>query len=122
MLFGADGRATIVSDSATYFLVESEGSRIGRPMEEIFPQETTLGAVVLRLHASGERSAGERVEMEDGREVQVSLDRIGAGSGRAAGVLVRLRDMEYAAQLGRELEVSQRLAAVGRLTAGWAMR
>ncbi len=118
LLFGPDGRASIISDSANYFLVAAEQSRIGRPIGEIFPAETTLGAVVLDAYASGERSVSELVEMEDGREVQVSLDRIGAASGRTAGVLVRLRDMEYAAQLGRELEVSQRLAAVGRLTAG----
>ena len=34
------------------------------------------------------------------------------------GTLVTLRDMESAAQLGHELEVSRRLAAIGRLTAG----
>lgn len=118
LLFGPDGRASIISDSANYFLVATEQSRIGRPLSEIFPVETTLGAVVQVAYASGERSVTESVEMEDGREVKVSLDRIGAASGRTAGVLVRLRDMEYAAQLGQELEVSQRLAAVGRLTAG----
>ena len=118
LLFGPDGRASIISDSANYFLLATEQSRIGRPIGEIFPAETTLGAVVLEAYASGDRSVTGLVEMEDGREVQVSLDRIGAASGRTAGVLVRLRDMEYAAQLGRELEVSQRLAAVGRLTAG----
>ena len=118
LLFGPDGRASIISDSANYFLVATDRSRIGRPISEIFPRETTLGAVVLEAYASEERSVTESVAMEDGREVQISLDRIGAASGRTAGVLVRLRDMEYAAQLGRELEVSQRLAAIGRLTAG----
>jgi signal transduction histidine kinase len=34
------------------------------------------------------------------------------------GTLLTLRDMESAAQLGQELEVSRRLAAIGRLTAG----
>ncbi len=34
------------------------------------------------------------------------------------GTLLTLRDIESAAQLGQELEVSRRLAAIGRLTAG----
>jgi signal transduction histidine kinase len=34
------------------------------------------------------------------------------------GTLLTLRDMESAAQLGQELEVSRRLAAIGKLTAG----
>jgi signal transduction histidine kinase len=34
------------------------------------------------------------------------------------GTLLTLRDMESAAQLGQELEVARRLAAIGRLTAG----
>ena len=60
----------------------------------------------------------DRVPLEDGRIVQFSLEHIGAGAGRELGTLVRLRDMESAAQLEQELEVSRRLAAVGRLTAG----
>jgi signal transduction histidine kinase len=52
--------------------------------------------------------------------VQISLDRIdgGLGGGGEMGTLLTLRDMESAAQLGQELEVSRRLAAIGRLTAG----
>jgi len=34
------------------------------------------------------------------------------------GTLLTLRDMESAAQLGQELEVARRLAAIGKLTLG----
>jgi signal transduction histidine kinase len=51
--------------------------------------------------------------------VQISLDRIDDGLGGSnMGTLLTLRDMESAAQLGQELEVSRRLAAIGKLTAG----
>ena len=68
--------------------------------------------------SGGDPQVADRVSLEDGRVVQFSLEHIGAGTGRAMGTLVRLRDMESAAQLEKELEVSRRLAAVGRLTAG----
>jgi signal transduction histidine kinase len=58
--------------------------------------------------------------LEDGRQVQFSLDRIddGTGSGANMGTLLTLRNMESVAQLGQELEVARRLAAIGKLTAG----
>jgi signal transduction histidine kinase len=59
------------------------------------------------------------VRLEDGREVEITLDRIddGLGKGRL-GTLLTLRDAGSAMRLEQELEVSRRLAAVGRLTAG----
>jgi signal transduction histidine kinase len=51
--------------------------------------------------------------------VQISLDRIDDGQGGGSmGTLLTLRDTESAQQLGQELEVSRRLAAIGKLTAG----
>jgi signal transduction histidine kinase len=75
---------------------------------------------VLMAFARGEQVSAESVTLEDGRQVQISLDRIydrlgGAGN---MGTLLTLRDTESAMQLGQELEVARRLAAIGRLTAG----
>jgi signal transduction histidine kinase len=56
--------------------------------------------------------------------VQISLDRIDDGRGGdgdtpgSMGTLLTLRDTDSALQLGQELEVSRRLAAIGKLTAG----
>jgi signal transduction histidine kinase len=60
------------------------------------------------------------ITLEDGRQVQFSLDRIDDGLSGAGNVttLLTLRDMESVAQLGQEIEVARRLAAIGRLTAG----
>ena len=120
LLFTADGRAAMASDAAAYFLDKPEHELVGCSVGQIFDENTALGAAVLRAFDAGLPVSGESVTLEDGREVQFSLDRIhdGKGSGQAMGTLVTLRDVESAAQLEQELEVSRRLAAVGRLTAG----
>ncbi len=118
LLFGEDGRAAMVSGAATYFLNRTEMGMVGRTLEEIFVRGTMLGDAVLWAYRGSDAQVIDRVSLEDGRIVQFSLEHIGAGTGRTMGTLVRLRDMESAAQLEKELEVSRRLAAVGRLTAG----
>ncbi|WP_035348384.1 sensor histidine kinase [Edaphobacter aggregans] len=119
LLFTADQRAVMVSDAVAYFLNRSEGDLVGRRLEEIFEPETALGAAVLEAFASGDQVSSENVTMEDGRQVQISLDPIDDGlGGGSMGTLVTLRDVESMMQLGQELEISRRLAAIGRLTAG----
>ena len=129
LLFTADRRAVMVSDAVAHFLsrVDSlsdvDGQLVGKRLEEIFAPETALGAAVLEAFASGQHVEAETVVLEDGRRVQISLDRIdgdpiNAAGGRSMGTLLTLRDTESAMQLGQELEVSRRLGAIGKLTAG----
>jgi signal transduction histidine kinase len=120
LLFTADHRAVMVSDAVAYFLNTPESVLVGKRLEEIFEPETALGVAVLRALASGEEVSAESVTLEDGRQVQISLDRIDDGLGGSGnmGTLLTLRDTESALQLGQELEVARRLAAIGRLTAG----
>ncbi|WP_213807010.1 ATP-binding protein [Granulicella sp. dw_53] len=120
LLFTADRRAVMVSDAVENFVSRQEGEMVGRRLEEIFAPETALGTAVLEAFASGREVIAEGVTLEDGREVQISLDRINDGRGGEGnmGTLLTLRDTESALQLGQELEVSRRLAAIGRLTAG----
>jgi len=124
LLFTADRRAVMVSDAVAYFLAtpvdEGHEGMVGKRLEEIFAPETALGAAVLEAFADGGPVSAQGVTLEDGRQVQISLDRIddGLGGGGNMGTLLTLRDMESAAQLGQELEVARRLAAIGKLTAG----
>jgi signal transduction histidine kinase len=124
LLFTADRRAVMVSDAVAHFLsrVDSlsdvDGDLVGKRLEEIFAPETALGAAVLEAFASGEHVEAETVVLEDGRRVQISLDRIEAAGSGNMGTLLTLRDTESAMQLGQELEVSRRLGAIGKLTAG----
>jgi signal transduction histidine kinase len=139
LMFAADGRAVMVSDAVAHFLVGAsagaEGPQveemIGMRPEEIFLPETALGAAVHEAFARGCRISADTVTLEDGRQVQISLDRIGdaafvsgeddtaSGGGRVQtmGTLLTLRDTASALELEQELEVGRRLAAIGRLTA-----
>ena len=125
LLFTADRRAVMVSDAVANFLGEPSdfgdplADLVGRRLEEIFAPESVLGRAVLAAFADGGQVSAEELTLETGRQVQFSLDRIDGGlGGGEMGTLLTLRDMESAAQLGQELEVSRRLAAIGRLTAG----
>ncbi|MBS1799272.1 MAG: PAS domain-containing protein [Acidobacteria bacterium] len=119
LMFTEDHRAVMVSDAVAYFLNRSEGELVGKQLEEIFEPDTALGAAVLSAFASGDQVSAERVTLEDGRQVQISLDRIDDGlGGGSMGTLLTLRDIESMMQLGQELEIARRLAAIGRLTAG----
>jgi signal transduction histidine kinase len=114
----------MVSDAVAYFLGsplnEDHEKLIGMRMEEIFAPDSALGEAVLEAFAEGGQVSAQAVTLEDGRQVQISLDRIDDVVGGVGNVttLLTLRDMESVAQLGQEIEVARRLAAIGRLTAG----
>jgi signal transduction histidine kinase len=120
-------RSVMVSDAVAHFLrapgEEGPSMRhndlVGRRVEEIFAPDTALGtAVVAALEHDG--TTPEFAVLDDGRQVQISLDRISDGNtpGSDIGIMLTLRDIDSAMQLERELEVSRRLAAIGRITAG----
>ncbi|WP_263375115.1 sensor histidine kinase [Granulicella aggregans] len=120
-------RSVMVSDAVALFLrapgeegpPKRHGDLVGRRVEEIFPPDTALGtAVVAALEHDG--TTPEFAVLDDGRQVQISLDRIPDGntSGADIGIMLTLRDIDSAMQLEQELEVSRRLAAIGRITAG----
>jgi len=133
LLFAADGRAVMVSDAVAHFIQPSQGSvdgpsvedMVGLRLEQIFDQGTTLGATVIAAFERGAQISAEIVMLEDGRQVQISLDRIAESRSngrrdnvtRALGTLLTLRDTGSALELEQELEVARRLAAIGRLTA-----
>jgi signal transduction histidine kinase len=128
LLFSADRRAVMVSDAVAHFIGRAGGSTeqpaveamVGRHLEEIFLPETALGAALAAAFERHAQGAIEAVTLEDGRQVQISLDRIGDDTGEGAhemGTLLTLRDTGSVLELEQELEVSRRLAAIGRLTA-----
>jgi signal transduction histidine kinase len=118
LLFTADRHAVMVSDAVANFLNHPQGDLVGRQLEEIFEPETALGSAVLAAFADGDSVSAASVTVEDGRQVQISLDRFNNSLGESMGTLVTLRDLQSMMQLGQELEISRRLAAIGRLTAG----
>jgi len=133
MLVAPDRRAVMISDAVAHFLESSatDGApavdeMVGMRLEEIFSPDTRLGAAVLAAFDREAQISAETVTLEDGRQVQISLDRIGdtrSNNGRSPGerqefgTLLTLRDTGTALELEQELEVSRRLAAIGSLTA-----
>ena len=119
LLFTADRRAVMVSDAVDHFIEHPDDQLVGKSLEEIFLPDTRLGLAVFTIFNEQSPVTAKTVTLEDGRRIQISVDRIGNTTGRGSlGTLLTLRDTESASRLEQELEVSRRLVAVGRLTAG----
>jgi signal transduction histidine kinase len=121
LLFTAEGRAALVSDSVERFLGIPRSQLFGNTLTGIFTLETKLGRLVRDAFETGRTVDQEEIETETGRRVQVSLDFVvdeDSGPSASLGALLTLHDLESVRELESELELSRRLAAIGRLTSG----
>jgi PAS domain S-box-containing protein len=122
LLFNGQGRAVLVSPAVENFLGGRAEELRGRPVSEIFPPGHPIHAAL--------RIDGEEIEPVDGKETILEgrngPQRIGISAqairehGERMGTLVTLRDLESLERIGNQLQVSERLAALGRVTAGVA--
>ncbi len=119
MLFTSDFNAVLVSASAERFIGKPRGEMLGRHPSEIFSPDVRLGRAILDAFESRTPIGPEEVENEQGRHIQVSLDFI-EERGERIGALLTLRDAESVHRIEDEIELSRRLAAIGRLTSGVA--
>ncbi len=119
MLFTRDWRVVLVSASAEQFVGRPRGEMLGRRVDEVFSGDGPLGRLVLEAISHHQSLAG--YELEDGRggRVQVALDFI-EERGERIGALLTMRDAESVRRIEDEIELSRRLAAIGRLTSGVA--
>ncbi len=126
LLFTGEGRAALVSDSVERFLGIPRAELFGGTVHSIFSMDTKIGRLVLDAFEEGRPLDQEEVEMEGGRHVQVSLDFVvdqqsrpeSALPGASLGALLTLHDLESVREIESEIELSRRLAAIGRLTSG----
>ena len=122
LLFNPEGRAVLVSPSVEKFLGGRAAELRGRRVSEIFPPGHPV-RVVLQIK-------GDDIEPLEGAEIAIETgpgpQRIGLSAqvirehGTRMGTLVTLRDVESIERIGNQLQVSERLAALGRVTAGVA--
>jgi signal transduction histidine kinase len=119
MLFTSDFRAVLVSASAERFIGKPRGAMLGCRPAEIFSADSPLGRAILEAIATHQPVGQEEIETEHGRHIQVSLDFI-EERGERIGALLTLRDAESVHRIEDEIELSRRLAAIGRLTSGVA--
>src|SRR5580658_6492620 len=119
LLFTGDGRAVLVSDAARRFLSIERDSILGLHAREILDRTTVLGQVLYDAFDAGLTLIQEEILTETGRRIQVSLDFIDdVKSRQGLGALLTLHDLESAEAIESELEISRRMAAIGRLTSG----
>ena len=122
LLFNAQGRAVLVSPSVERFLGGRSQELRGRRVAEIFPPRHPMRSVLKIEGDQIEPAEGKGVVLDGAggpRRVGVSVQVI-REQGARMGTLVSLRDMESLERIGSQLQVSERLAALGRVTAGIA--
>ena len=119
LLFTADGRAVLVSEAARRFLEIPRESMLGLHAHDIFNSSTVLGQMLGDAYDAGATLVNEEVRTESGKRIQASLEFIHDETTRQGlGALVTLHDLETAEAIESELELSRRMAAIGRLTSG----
>jgi PAS domain S-box-containing protein len=121
ILFTRDARAVMVSPSAEKFLGAPASNFLGRRVTQIFPAGHPLYQA-LRLEGDELREIASETELstEEGtKRVGVTVQEI-QGAGERMGALVTLRDLDSIENINTQLQVSERLAALGRITAGVA--
>jgi len=122
LLFNAEGRAVLVSKSVEKFIGGRVGEFHGRRASEIFPSNHPIRSA-LKLN-------GDMIEPVEESEASIhdatGTRRIGLSAqaireaGTRMGTLITLRDIESRERIGDQLQISERLAALGRVTAGVA--
>jgi len=119
LLFTGDNRAVLVSEAARRFLHFEEDRILGLGALEIFDRSTVLGSTLHDAFEKGVTLVQSEILTETGRRIQVSVDFIHDDeTRRGLGALVTLHDLESVEEIGSELELSRRMAAIGRLTSG----
>jgi len=119
LLFTGDNRAVLVSEAAARYLQLDRDRVLGLHAREIFDRSTALGRMLCEAFDAGVAMVGEEIRTETGRRIQASVDFIhDDASQQGLGALVTLHDLESVEEIESELEVSRRMAAIGRLTSG----
>ena len=125
MLFTREDRVVMASASMEQFLHKPRTAMMGQTVEEIFGDRPLLGGFILEAFRSHQAVAGAELLADpatpagDAPRVQLSLDFV-EENGERIGAILMLRDAESVHRIEDELELSRRLAAVGRLTSGVA--
>ncbi len=119
MLFTRDSRVVLVSASVERFLGRPRRELLGHVAREIFSADSGLGTLVRQAFELRSPVTQREIEFPNGKRVQVSLDFI-QEKGTQIGALLIMRDAESVRRIEDEIEMSRRLSASSRITAGVA--
>jgi len=119
MLFTEDRRAVLVSEAARRFLQIDRDNVLGLNAREFLDDSKVLSRALREAIETGRSMEKEEIRTEAGRRIELSVDFINdEETHQGLGALVTLHDLESAAEIESELELSRRMAAIGRLTSG----
>jgi signal transduction histidine kinase len=119
LLFTGDSRAVVVTEAAARYLQLDRDRVLGLHAREIFDRTTELGRTLREAFDAGVALIGEEIRTETGRRIEATVDFIhDDATQQGLGALVTLHDLESMEEIESELEVSRRMAAIGRLTSG----
>jgi PAS domain S-box-containing protein len=123
LLFTRDGRAVMISPAVERFLGVPADQLLGRMADDIFPPGHPVRRA-LGLDEGAIIPVTTEVELpsrngEPPQHVGVGAQAITEG-GTRMGALVTLTDLESRERISTQLQVSERMAALGRITAGVA--
>ncbi|MBZ5660378.1 MAG: hypothetical protein LAO08_08210 [Acidobacteriia bacterium] len=123
LLFSLDGRAVMVSPAVERFLSMPSDRLLGRRAEDIFPPDHPVREAIKLVGGEFEPVASTEVILAGPdmppRRVGLSVEVITEG-GTRMGALVKFTDLESRERISTQLQVSERMAQLGRITAGVA--
>jgi PAS domain S-box-containing protein len=122
LLFNAQGRAVLVSPAVEQFLGMPAEEMRGLSVAEIFPPHHPLRSVLHIEEDQIEPTEGKEALLEGSagpRRTGVSVQLV-REHGVRMGTLLTLRDVGSLERIGNQLQLSERLAVLGRQTAGVA--
>jgi signal transduction histidine kinase/HAMP domain-containing protein len=127
LIFGRDRRLIAAAGSVERFLSRPRTALVGLTLTEIFPAGTTIGLLLSQAVQTARPIRNRRIPLQTSSPglidvgplpmALLSVEFLHASSG---GMVIRLRDPEATRQIGRELQMADRLSAISRLTGGVA--
>jgi PAS domain S-box-containing protein len=119
MLFTRDSRVVLVSASVERFLGRPRRELLGHMARQIFSPESEFGTLMLQAFERRSPVSQREIEFPNGKRVQVSLDFIRERETQIGALLI-MRDADSVRRIEDEIEMSRRLSASSRITAGVA--
>ena len=126
-LFNREQRLVFASGSVDKFLGRARSELAGHSLAAIFPPSSALGLLIADAAQSGKPVRNRRVPVTSEAEIPpgvpivlLSVDPVHDAPGGGSGLLVRLRDPEGRHKIGRQLQIADRLTAIGKISGGVA--